>query len=182
MKKIRVSLSKSELNNLLEKVENLKSDLPKCDENIQNSLADYTKAQIEHNLSATPFKDGNDDVSTFKENISGKIIVGMEGKQAIYDEFGTGSEGQRSPHPLKNEYSLQDYNSGKKIRTASEIVNDISGIPIGEKYWTYKNAQGEIIYTTGIPAGKQVFDASQALKSKKKEIIKKEVGDVLSKL
>ncbi len=183
MKKvIKVPLSKQGLSNLLNKFNELKNDLKKCDENIKEKLADYTKSEIEKNLSSTPYKDGNDDVKTFKEKRSGKVVVGMRGTQVLYDEFGTGTKGEQSSHPLKDKYSLRGYNTGRKIRTATEKVNEKTGISIGQKYWTYKNKQGDIIYTTGIPAGRQVFNANESLKKKKIEIVKKEVGEVLSKL
>lgn len=182
MKNIKVPLSVNGLKDLSNKINNLKSGLEKLDENIVNKLADYTKTEIENNLSSTQFKDGNDDVSTFIEKNKNKTKVGMKGSQVLYDEFGTGTEGQKSPHPNKSKYSLAGYNTGKKIRKASAKVNEKTGIPIGTMYWTYKNKQGETIYTTGIPAGKQVFNAAISLKNKKKQIIKQEVSDVLSKL
>lgn len=182
MKTIKVQLSVNGLRNLSDKINNLKSGLEKLDENIVNKLADYTKTEIENNLSSTQFKDGNDNVSTFVEKNGNRTKVGMRGSQVLYDEFGTGTEGQKSPHPYKGKYSLSGYNTGKRIRKASASVNEKTGIPIGTMYWTYKNKQGETIYTTGIPAGKQVFNAAISLRNKKKQIIKQEVSDVLSKL
>lgn len=182
MKTIKVPLSNQGLNDLLKKINNLKDDLNKAAKDIKNELADYTRTEIDNNLSATQFKDGNDDVYTFKENKDNKIIVGMRGSQALYDEFGTGTQGEQSPHPYKSEYPLSGYNTGRRIRKASVKVNENTGLPIGIKYWTYKNKQGETVYTTGIPAGKQVFNASISLRNKKNQIIKQKVSDALSKL
>lgn len=182
MKSIKVPLSNQGLNDLLQKINNLKDNLNQATNNIKNELADYARSEIDNNLSATQFKDGNDDVSTFKENHDNKIKVGMRGSQVLYDEFGTGTQGEMSPHPYKSQYPLAGYNTGRKIRRASVKVNENTGIPIGTKYWTYKDKDGEIVYTTGIPAGKQVFNAAMSLRNRKSQIIKQKVSDVLSKL
>ena len=182
MKVIKVPLSDKGLDDLLKKINNLKKELKEADKRIVEKIADFTETEIEKNLSATEFKDGNDDVHTFKEIEENKAKVGMRGSQVLYDEFGTGTQGETSPHPLKENFGLAGYNTGRKIRRASVKVNENTGIPIGAKYWTYKNKSGETVFTTGIPAGKQVFNAAQTLKNKKMEIVKQEVSDVLSKL
>ena len=182
MKVIKVPLSNRGMSELLEKINNLKNDLQKLDENIVNKLADYTAQEIENNLSATEYKDGNDDVHVFTEFKNNSVKVGMRGSQVLYDEFGTGTQGEQSPHPLKGNFKLAGYNTGRKIRKASVKVNENTGIPIGTKYWTYKNKNGETVFTTGIPAGKQVFNAAQSLRNKKMQIVKQEVSDALSKL
>lgn len=182
MKVIKVPLSNQGLDELLKKIKNLKKELSEADERIVKKLSDYTEQEIENNLSNTEFKDGNNDVHVFKEIDNKKAKIGMRGSQVLYDEFGTGTQGEQSPHPIKENFGLAGYNTGRKIRRASVKVNERTGIPIGSKYWTYKNKAGETIYTTGIPAGKQVFNAAQSLKNKKMEIVKQEVSDVLSKL
>lgn len=182
MKVINVKLSNQDLNDLLKKINNLKSNLKESETKIKNNLADYAKNEIDNNISSTQFKDGNDDVKTFIENHDNKVKVGMRGSQVLYDEFGTGTQGESNPHPLKNNFGLAGYNTGRKIRKASVKVNEKTGIPIGTKYWTYKNKQGETVFTTGIPAGKQVFNAAMSLRNKKMQIVKQEVSDALSKL
>ena len=182
MKNIKVTLSVQGLNELAEKINTLKNDLKKVDKKIVEKLSDYTISEIQNNYSATSFKDGNDDVSFFQKGSETKRTVGVTGTQVLYNEFGTGTQGEQSPHPLKSNYGLHGYNTGKKIRKATIKVNEISGLPIGVKYWTYKNKSGETVYTTGIPAGLQVYNAAQSLKLKKQQIIKQEVSDVLSKL
>ena len=182
MKVINVKLSNQGLNDLLKKINNLKLNLKESEKKIKNNLADYTRTEIDNNISSTQFKDGNDDIKTFIENHDNKVKVGMRGSQVLYDEFGTGTQGENNPHPLKGNYGLAGYNTGRKIRKASVKVNEKTGIPIGTKYWTYKNKQGETVFTTGIPAGKQVFNASISLRNKKMQIVKQEVSDALSKL
>lgn len=180
MKNIKVPLSISGINDLKNKIDILKNSLNEASINITKSLADYTYNEIQNNISNTQYKDGNDDISAFKEINETKAKVGMRGSQVLYDEFGTGTQGEQSSHPLKGQFSLNAYNSGKKIRTSSGSGK--SGFAKGVKYWTYKNKNGEIIYTTGIPAGKQVYNASKSLRKIKSSIIKKEMSDVLSKL
>ncbi len=182
MKKIEVELSRQGLRDLSKKIDNLKQDLKKADKRIEDRLADYARTQIENNLSATPFRDGNEDTTTFKEEFDDKIKVGMRGSQVLYNEFGTGTQGEMSPHPVKGKFPLHGYNTGRTIRTASLKVNEKYGVSVGTKYWTYKSADGQTVFTTGIPAGKQVFDAAMALRKEKKKIVKQEVSDVLSKL
>lgn len=182
MKVIKVPLSNQGMSELLKKINNLKKDLQKLDENIVNKLADYTLSEIQTNFSTTGYQDGNEDVSFFQRGSKNKKTVGTMGTQVFYDEFGTGTQGEQSPHPLKGNFKLAGYNTGKKIRKASVKVNENTGIPIGTKYWVYKNKNGEKVFTTGIPAGKQVFNAAQSLRNKKMQIVKQEVSDALSKL
>ena len=85
---------------------------------------------------------------------------------------------------MKGDFPLKPYNSGKTIRTnkSDESTATTKGIPVGELYWTYKDKNGEKKYTQGIPSGKQVLNAAISLDKQKKQIIKQEVSDVLSKL
>lgn len=182
MKTIKVPLSSAGISNLVKKIEQLKKDLSQADTNIVNKMSEYALKEIETNISATPYKDGNDDISFFEKGTDKKKIVGMSGSQVLYNEFGTGTQGENSPHPLKSKYGLRGYNTGRRIRKASLNVNEKHGIPIGMKYWVYKDKAGNKVYTTGIPAGLQVYNAAQSLRKKKQEIVKKEVSDALSKL
>lgn len=183
MKKIKVKLSLQELKKLSNKIDEIKKEIPNCNKKAMRALAEYARQEIETNIANTPFKDGNDDISTFIREENNKIIVGMRGSQAIYDEFGTGTKGQQSPHPLKGKMGSKGYNTGKTIRTNNNPNGTASqlGIGQGEKYWTYYD-NGIKVYTTGIPAGMQVFNAAQSSKKEKQRIVKKEVGEVLSKL
>lgn len=171
MKQIKINLSLADLKDLSLKISDLQKELPKCEQKIKRNLAEYTQKQIDINLAGTTFRDGNEDTESFIEEDNNKIKVGMKGTQALYNEFGTGTRGEESPHPEKSKFGLKGYNTGKTIQP------DRNGNLV---WWYYK--EGVKHYTNGIPAGLQVFNASQSLKSKKKEIIKKEVGDLLSKL
>lgn len=74
----------------------------------------------------------------------------VEGPQVIYDEFGTGTEGLSNPHPTKNYYNLNGYNSGFYIKTNKN----------GEKYWIYYSEDIDRYVTShGVPAGCFMYDA-----------------------
>jgi hypothetical protein len=183
-KLLKVPLSKEGLNNLLKKIDKLETELDKKNIKIVEELADYTLKEIQNNYSATPYKDGNEDMSYFSEKKNNIIKVGISGSQVLYNEFGTGEEGANDGHEMKGDFSLNPYNSGKTIRenTNADSTASQNGIPMGGLYWTYKDKQGNKVYTQGIPAGKQVFNASISLRKYKKKILKQEVSDVLSKL
>lgn len=111
------------------------------------------------------FKDANiSDISTS----SGKTTDGYEikayGKDVIYEEFGTGDEGESHSHPVKGNYNLNDYNSGHYIRDVSDVVKgsyteqDLQEIGITSgKFWLYKK-DGILHYTQGVPAGQEMWD------------------------
>ena len=172
IKTLKSNLSNNELNSLINKLQQLKSGLQKSGRKIVKDMSDFAKEQISQNLAATPYKDGNDDVRVYSEVKNEKTKVGMTGTQVLYDEFGTGTKGQESPHPDKGKFQLRGYNTGSKIKVSKN----------GDLFWIYKNSNGELVKTNGIPAGKQVFNASILLKGKKNQIIKRRVGEVISKL
>lgn len=171
IKTLKSNLSNNDLNNLINKLQQLKSGLQKSGRKIVKDMSDFAKEQISANLAATPYKDGNDDVRVYSEVKNKKTKVGMTGTQVLYDEFGTGTKGQESPHPDKGKFNLNPYNTLKHPKVSKT----------GELFWIYTKGK-ETIATTGIPAGKQVFNASVLLKGKKNQIIKRRVGEVISKL
>ena len=116
MKTIKVKLSNQGLNDLLQKVNNLKNGLKEAETKIVEKMADYTLEQIQNNFSSTTYKDGNDDVAFFKRGTDNKKTVGAMGTQVLYDEFGTGEEGAKDGHEMKGDFRLKPYNSGKTIR------------------------------------------------------------------
>lgn len=172
IKTIKVPLSDAGLNDLISKLNTLKKGLEEADTKIVKNMADFVEGQVRANLDGTPYKDGNDDAVAYSDIKGNKAEVGMKGSQVVYDEFGTGTEGANAPHPEKSKFGLKGYNTGPKIKVSKT----------GELFWLYKDKNGDIVKTQGIPAGKQVFNASVLLKGKKIRIIKKEVGEVISKL
>lgn len=90
------------------------------------------------------------DTAIFKEKYGRGYRVGVSGSQVIYDEFGTGTQGENFSHPDKNKYNLDDYNSGAFIRTNKE----------GIKYWTYFSpVTNKRVSSKGVPAGMFMYNS-----------------------
>ena len=182
-KAINLNLSSQEIKELIKKLEKFKKEINEADIKIVKELSDLGLKEIEQNYASTPYKDGNDDVNFFATGTEKKKKIGVSGSQVLYNEFGTGTEGENSPHPKKGEFGLNSYNSGRTIRQNNSENSSASrlGIPTGGLYWTYMDGSVKK-YTQGIPAGKQVYMAANVLKKEKDKIVKKVVGDALSKL
>lgn len=184
MKKINLDLSTQQINQMIKRLEKLKKELNKSSEEIVKELSEMGLQEIQSNYAATPYKDGNDDVGFFTSgNGKNRRTIGAVGTQVLYNEFGTGTEGANSPHPQKGDFGLNAYNSGKTIRPNNNANSSASqlGIPTGEMYWTYMDGNVKK-YTQGIPAGKQVYLAAKKIQKEKNKVVKKVVGEALSKL
>lgn len=183
MKKINLDLSTQQINQMIKRLEKLKKELDKSSEEIVKELSEMGLQEIQSNYAATPYKDGNDDVNFFITGTEKKKKVGATGSQVLYNEFGTGTEGANNPHPEKGNFGLNAYNSGKTIRANNNANSPASrlGIPTGGLYWTYMDGSVKK-YTQGIPAGKQVYLAAKKIQKEKNKVVKKVVGEALSKL
>ncbi len=111
-----------------------------------------------------------------------KGYVALRGPSAVYDEFGTGTEGTKDAHPLKGQTTrnLNPYNSGPQIR----YINQIKG-----KGWYYPPMQGKPYYdlgknglTQGIPSGKQIYTACNYVKFIKKPIVQSEFNSMIKRI
>ena len=101
-----------------------------------------------------------------------------ENPNAVYDEFGTGEEGLASPHPMHETTSrpLNPYNSGPYVSTHIDYT--------GKHYWIYAPNAGIGNYdqngkTYGIPAGKQIYNATKEIRARKDDVIKKELNNAI---
>lgn len=177
-KNVTIELSTDEINALKQKVSNWSSMMKTAAKKYVSDMAEYSLQIMQKNYNQNPFK-GNTEMDFFSSGTDFDKTVGMSGPQAIYEEFGTGTEGESMPHPIKSEFSLNAYNSGRTIRRASENVNERAGIGVGELYWTFKDDSGEIVYTQGVPAGREVYDAFQSAKRKSPSIAKERLEEVL---
>lgn len=176
---INVNISASEIDSLIKKLENWSSMMNTVAEKSIDEAAEYGLKQIQKNYNAFPYK-ANTPMDFYKEGSKFEKKVGMRGQQALYHEFGTGTEGALDPHPMKNEFALNPYNSGKTIRPATKEVSEISMIPEGELYWTYKDEEsGKIKYTQGLPAAKNVYLAFKSTQKKAPKIFKENLERVL---
>ena len=164
------------LNTLSSNINKLKTEIPK----------EIAEEGLKHlnSLYASKSKDNDtDDIHTSIDKTANGYSIISQGKDVLYEEFGTGDEGARHPHKDKSKYGLKDYNSGPTIRpvNSNNPALKAHGITSG-KYWTYEK-DGEIKYTQGIPAGMQMFDTSNYLRSGViKTIMKEKASDVLSKV
>lgn len=104
--------------------------------------------------------------------------ISLVGENAVYDEFGTGDEGLWNPHPLKNDFGLNPYNSGPTI-----FYNQLAG----RNQWFYRPMAGMPYFTSdgrtsGIPSGKQMYHALQHIRHIEQDTIKKHVNEAISSL
>lgn len=181
MAEIKINLSQRSIKEAIRKLQSFKESSESLGEKILNDIAEEGLDEINSSLSNSNFE-FSEKVTAFSRIENGKAEIGIQGNQAIYEEYGTGTMGANNPHPQKDS-SLNPYNSGKTIRENKSIKSNATsqGIPVGGLYWTYK-FNGEKIYTQGRPAGAHVYKASKRIKENIKKIIAKRLGEELSKL
>ena len=138
---------------------------------LENVVAKLTKEGI---AAAQEYSDGMSYSTLEPSVVRGGILenrkagyVALQGKGAVYDEFGTGDEGANDPHPLKGKFPLNPYNSGPTIKLDE----------FDRHYWIYKPMANEPYFdeygkTYGIPSGKMMYNTSKHLRSIKDKIIK----------
>lgn len=179
-KRINIVLSQKGISDLSKKLEEVANRLDKVGEKIIDEMAEVGLKTMQENYNNSPYQD-SEGMGFSKTGTMNEKKISMIGTQAIYTEFGTGTEGQNSPHPQKKEFDLKPYNSGKTIRRNKKETSTASmnGIPIDGLYWTYKDSEGTKHYTQGIPAQKIVYNASKTIQDKHKSIIKKAIQEVL---
>lgn len=102
----------------------------------------------------------------------------LYGPNVVYDEFGTGTQGENNPHPMKGNFNLNPYNSGPYI-----FYNEFSGT----YQWYYRAMAGKPYFskygaTEGIPAGKMMYNTAKHLNEVKHDIIKTNFNDAIKKL
>lgn len=104
--------------------------------------------------------------------------ISLTGENAVYDEFGTGDEGLWNPHPLKDEFGLNPYNSGPTI-----FYNQFAG----RNQWFYRPMAGQPYFdaegrTSGIPSGKQMYGALVHINGIKNDVISKHLNEAIHNL
>lgn len=179
---ITIGLNSKEIENLASELKKIPNKLKDMRQKATNDLAEIGLQELVKNFSRSTYQP-EDGMDFSKTGTMDEMKVSMIGTQAIYHEFGTGTMGAKSPHPQKGDFSpaLNEYNSGKTIRRNSKADSDASemGIPQGGLYWTYRTESGMRVYTQGIPAQKVSFDASETMKEKMPEVLRKAVEEVL---
>lgn len=163
MKKINTKLSSQSIRETIRQLQTIKKNIKDCEEEITKELVASTVQWINENYANTQERPFNEDYTVTSEVDGNKGKVIASGSSVIYMEFGTGEIGKKSEtHPKRNEFPLKDFNSGPIV---SKHINKI-----GEHYWFYN---GE--YTQGIPAGLQVYKATEKLNKEKLTLAKKVV-------
>ena len=172
-----------EIDRMINSLNTLSSNINKLKTEIPKEIAEEGLKYLNRLYASKPTDNDTDDIHTSIDKTSTGYSIISQGEDVLYEEFGTGDEGARHPHKDKSKYGLKDYNSGPTIRpvNSNNPALKAHGITSG-KYWTYEK-DGEIKYTQGIPAGKQMFDTSNYLRSGViKTIMKEKASDVLSKV
>lgn len=175
----KIGLDIKQIDNLIKSLNNLSKTLKKMPTEVTNKIGELGLEILNEKYSQRKQDVNITDIHTSLRPGDNKCDILSQGKDVVYEEFGTGDEGTRDPHPDKSKYNLNDYNSGKYIRNANEHSAE-HGITSG-KYWTYKK-NGEVNYTQGVPSGKEMFNTSKELKELIPKVLQEKASDVLSKV
>ena len=176
-----IGLDIKQIGDLIKSLNALSKTLEKMPNELVNELGALGLDKLNEKYSQRKQDENITDISTSIKPSENRCDILSQGKDVIYEEFGTGDEGSKDGHPWKWQMpvKLNPYNSGKYIRNANESSAQ-HGITDG-KYWTYKK-DGDIKYTQGVPSGKEMFETSNYLKETIPDVLKKKASDVLSKV
>ena len=178
--KIRISFGKTSIADMIKLYKNIAENTDELKENIIDDLKRIGLKEINNSIGSSKYE-ASEPIAVIEE----KNAIGIKGTQAVYDEYGTGTIGGLNPHPEKPSF-LNAYNSGSTIRPNEKgkaiRKNDGLGgmIPPNTLYWTF-HYKDKKIYTQGRPAGMHVYKAKKQIKENLEDIVKKRVGEYLSK-
>lgn len=176
-----ITLDSNKINNVISSLTSLSQLLSESEETIAKEVA-IDGLNVLNGFYSKSFDENIEPPNTYiQKNQNGYSII-AQGEDVVYEEFGTGDEGAKDAHPWKGQtdFPLNPYNSGKYIREAGESAAE-HGITSGN-YWTYSN-NGNIIYTQGVPSGKELYNTIQYLrKDGINTVLDKKVRNVISKL
>ena len=154
MRNLKAELSSSSLDNLIKELEDYKSKIKSVENNLPQRLADKAADYITENVNAITEKDGNIRANSGSYGIGNEALAYLEGEQAAYLEYGTGTVGANNSHPLASEVGW-DYASGERIFTTKD----------GRTGWIYQDkSTGQYHFTEGIPANMPVLNAAAQIK------------------
>ena len=181
-KNFYTELSSKDLKDFENKLDRWSELMDKASKDIVNDLSEFGLKEMQriYNDAQQQYQDSTPMDFSIKGTDYEKT-VSMSGEQAIYDEFGTGTIGEENSHPVKDEFGLNPYNSGKTIRRNNRDTSQASknNIPVGGLYWTYYR-EGQKIYTQGVPAQKEGYDSLMATIKKAPTIVRKRMKEVLN--
>lgn len=182
--KTEIDVDFSNLKDVIKGLESLRDNIDKEANKILKEIAERGEEYLSKQYEQALGKDPNiTDLNTRIDKITdGYSLVGF-GKDVIYEEFGTGDEGESHPHPVKGNYNLNDYNSGSFIINVEDVHNqeflDIlaqNGITSGN-FWSYTKNGAHL--TQGVPAGQEMWNTrNYLLGGKIQEIIKEKGADI----
>lgn len=166
-----IGMDIGDINSLIRSLKTLSQDVKRLPDEVCKEIAELGRGYLDGEYSQAQ-TDQTIDVSTINTNVL-KIENGYQiqasGEDVLYEEFGTGEYGKDSPHPEKEKYNLNDYNSGPFVSTH---VNKY-----GRHYW-YHNG-----YSEGNASGAEMYNTARFLKQKGiEDILEKKASDVLSKV
>ena len=175
---MKIELSTSSINEVLRKVDFLKDNINVATEEVVIQLVNKG-GQVATQLNASAPQSGLTKSVVYAETTehNNKGYIALIGDSAVYDEFGTGTEGQNNPHPMKNNFGLNPYNSGPYI-----FYNQFAGV----YQWRYYPMAGKPYFTEtgltqGIPSGKQIYNTSVYLRKIKDDVIQKNFAGAIKK-
>ena len=181
-----IEVDETNIKDVIRAFEDMLNNLDKYAQKMSEKIIREGLKHLDSNYSKR-FKNPNiTDINTRYEKIDDGYELISEGKDVVYEEFGTGDEGQKKPHPDKkyyeSKYNLKKYNSGQYIRNVSDYdensytYDDLHAMGITSgKFWRYKKGD-TLYYTQGVPSGREMWDTRNHII---KEIIpkaKKELG------
>ena len=163
-----IEVDETNIKDVIRAFEDILNNLDKYAQKTSEKIIREGLKHLDNNYSKR-FKDPNiTDINTRYEKIDDGYELISEGKDVVYEEFGTGDEGETHPHDEKStyesQYGLKKYNSGSYIRDVSSVekgtytYEDLQEIGItGGKFWQYEK-NGTVYYTQGVPAGQEMWD------------------------
>lgn len=169
-KSLTVNFDPQDISKLITELEIIDEQFKKLPANIAKEVAYDGLTKLDMLYATNTGHDTGDIHTRVEETMNGYKIV-AEGKDVLYEEFGTGEVGKESDYDSveRVKYPLKDYNSGDFVKNH---VNKA-----GRHYWFHNG-----VYTEGIPAGKQFFDTRNYIITEGiKKAHDKLVGDILSK-
>lgn len=183
IKTVSVKLEQNDIDRVKEQLEILADDFSIVGETLPETIKNLVEDGEKYaNQQYASFEYRNSPTHcTIKSNIDGlKGSISLVGKDAFYEEFGTGELGARDPHPTKNRFDvpLNEYNSGPFVSTHVRKTTRA-----GWHYWIYYDMRGQKGYlksglTYGIPSGKMMYNTGKHLHNELSEKTK-DLGEKL---
>ena len=108
-------LNSKDLENIQKDFENWAKKLEKANKEIVNDLAEYGSKKMKQIYDESGVEDSTPMLFIITNKSDLEKEVEMRGQQALYDEFGTGTEGEKHQHPIKDSFGLIEIQRDKNI-------------------------------------------------------------------